>query len=281
MIVTGLCFVAVTAMVKYGASELPAAQSGFLRFFFGLIFFVPIAGQLARTRLSAQEVRLITVRGIAHSVGVILWFYAMTRITIAEVVSMNYLVPVYVTLGAALFLGETLVLRRILAVLVAFCGALLILRPGFREIADGHVAMLGTGLMLGLSYVVGKRLSDDLSPAVIVGMLSLSVTIGSAPFAFAVWRTPTPEELFWLFLVATFATAAHYAMTLAFRAAPVAITQPVTFLQLFWATLVGWLYFGEAVDPWVVSGGTLILASVSFLTIREAVLKRQAARLAP
>ena len=125
---------------------------------------------------------------------------------------------------------------------------------------------------------MAKRLSDDLSPAVVVGVLSLSVTIGMAPFAFAVWQTPTHTELFWLVLIAGFATAGHYAMTLAFRAAPVAVTQPVTFLQLVWAALVGWLIFDEPPDPWVIAGGTLILGAVTLLTIREAMLNRRRVR---
>jgi drug/metabolite transporter (DMT)-like permease len=65
-------------------------------------------------------------------------------------------------------------------------------------------------------------------------------------------------------------------MTLAFSAAPVAVTQPVTFLQLIWAPLLGAVVFDEAVDIWVVSGGALILGAISFITWREAVLKRRA-----
>lgn len=75
-------------------------------------------------------------------------------------------------------------------------------------------------------------------------------------------------------MIASFATAGHYFMTLALQAAPVAVTQPVTFLQLIWATLLGALVFQEGIDIWVVAGGTLILAAVSFITWREAVLNR-------
>jgi drug/metabolite transporter (DMT)-like permease len=96
-----------------------------------------------------------------------------------------------------------------------------------------------------------------------------------APFAFAVWVTPTPMQLFWFFLVALFATAGHFSMTMAFRAAPLTVTQPVTFLQLVWATLLGWLVFGEAIDGWVVLGGTMIVGAVVFISWREAMLKRR------
>lgn len=276
MLVTGFCFVAVTALVKHGVPDMPAAQSGFLRFLLGLIFVLPALGALRKARFTGQHWRLFALRGVAHGLAVALWFYAMTRITVAEVVSMNYLNPVYVTIGAAVLFGEKFALRRAMAIGVAFLGMLIILRPGFREITDGHVAMIVTAIMLAISYLIAKKLSEDLPALIIVGVLSVSVTIIMAPFAIAVWKTPTPAELFWLFLVAGFATGGHYAMTRAFAVAPVTVTQPVTFLQLVWAALLGWLVFGEPVDPWVVAGGALTLGAVSFLTIREAMLKRRA-----
>jgi drug/metabolite transporter (DMT)-like permease len=198
---------------------------------------------------------------------------------VAEVTAMNYLSPVYVTLGAALFLGERLAARRMLAIAAGLAGALIILRPGFREISPGHIAMLATALMLGSSYLIAKRLSEQYPAGIVVTVLSVTVTIGLAPFAAAVWVTPTPVQIGWLFLVAAFATAGHYAMTRAFSAAPVSVTQPVTFLQLVWATLLGILVFDEPADGWVILGGAVILASVSFISWREAVLKRQ--RLTP
>jgi len=74
--------------------------------------------------------------------------------------------------------------------------------------------------------------------------------------------------------VACFATAGHYAMTFAFAAAPLTVTQPVSFLQLVWAVLLGAVFFDEAVDGWVIFGGAVIMAAVSFITWREAVARR-------
>jgi len=201
---------------------------------------------------------------------VTLWFYAMTQIPIAEVTAMNYLSPVFVTLGAALFLGERLAMRRIGAIAVALAGMLVILRPGFRAVEPGHLAMLGTAVLFGVSYLLAKRLSGLHSAEIVVAGLSIAVTIGLAPFAFAVWVTPTGADLAWMFLVAAFATAGHYAMIRAFAAAPLTVTQPATFLQLIWAVLLGWTFFDEPPDALVIVGGGVILASVSFIAWREA-----------
>ncbi len=277
MLLTGACFVGVTAVVKHVGSDVPPAEAAFLRYLLGLVFLLPFLGQIRRTPLPGSLLRLFAFRGVFHTFGVVLWFYAMTQITIAEVTALNYLSPVYVSIGAALFLGERLALRRMVAIAAALVGVLLVLRPGFREISPGHLAILGTAILFSGSYLIAKRTADLSSPAIVVAMLSIFVTIGLAPFAAAVWVTPTAVELAWLFLVGFLATTGHFTMTLAFKAAPVSVTQPVTFLQLIWATLLGWAVFGEQPDPWVIAGGTIIVAAVSFIAWREAVMGRRPA----
>lgn len=275
MVVTGLLFVGVTALVKWLGTRVPAPQAAFMRYLMGLLVFLPVLRPLLRLRPGRRVWALFAARGAVHSMGVALWFFAMARITIADVTAMGYLAPVYVTLGAAVFLGERLAARRLLAVAAALAGALIILRPGFREIEPGHVAMLFTALFFGASYLMAKPLVQACSAAQVVAMLSVSVTIGLAPLAVANWVTPSWGELAILACVAVVASTGHYTMMLAFRAAPLAVTQPVTFLQLVWAVALGALVFGEPLDPWVVLGGTVIVAAVSFISFREAQLKRR------
>ena len=275
MAVTGVMFVCVTAVVKYIGDDVPAAQSAFLRYVLGLVFLIPMIRPILAARLSKRQVMLFSTRGFAHTIAVILWFYAMARIPIADVTAMNYLSPVYVSVGAALFLGEKLPPRRMAAVVVALIGALIILRPGFREISPGHIAMLFTAIGFAAGYLLAKQLAGEVAPAVVVGMLSITVTIFLAPFAYAVWLPVSWENIGWLFLVACFATAGHYTMTLAFAAAPLTVTQPVTFLQLVWAVLLGAFAFGEGIDGWVILGGAVIMSAVSFITWREAVARRR------
>lgn len=275
MAVTGVMFVCVTAVVKYIGDDVPAAQSAFLRYVLGLVFLIPMIRPILAARLSKRQVMLFSARGFAHTIAVILWFYAMARIPIADVTAMNYLSPVYVSVGAALFLGEKLPPRRMAAVVVALIGALIILRPGFREISPGHIAMLFTAIGFAAGYLLAKQLAGEVAPAVVVGMLSITVTIFLAPFAYAVWLPVSWENIGWLFLVACFATAGHYTMTLAFAAAPLTVTQPVTFLQLVWAVLLGAFAFGEGIDGWVILGGAVIMSAVSFITWREAVARRR------
>ncbi len=275
MLVTGALFVGVTALVKHMGTRVPAAEAAFLRYVLGLVFLLPVLGRLLSLRLNRQMVSVFVGRGAVHTVAVALWFFAMARIPIADVTAMNYLSPVYVTLGAAFFLREKLALRRILAVCAAMIGALIILRPGFRELGNGHLAMLLTAVCFGASYLLAKRASEQCDPLVVVSMLSITVTIGLAPLAWSVWITPTITEVIILFAVACLATIGHYTMTLAFQAAPLAVTQPVTFLQLVWAVLLGYFVFGEGIDGFVILGGLVIIGAISFISWREMVLKRR------
>lgn len=276
MIATGLSFVAVTALVKILDNAVPAAQAAFLRYVLGLVFLLPVWGELRRITLTKRQKALFGLRGFVHALGVILWFFAMTRIPIAEVTAMNYLTPVYVTIGAAIFLGEKLAFRRILAIGFALLGAVIILRPGFREVNIGHMAMLATALFFAGSYLIAKITADEVPASMVVAMLSITVTLGLAPFAIAVWVPPSLWACGILFGVACMATIGHYSMTRAFAVAPLTVTQPVTFLQLVWAVSLGALFFGEPADLMVILGGVVILGSVVFITLREAQVKRRA-----
>ncbi|MDM7458292.1 MAG: DMT family transporter, partial [Paracoccus sp. (in: a-proteobacteria)] len=273
MLATGLCFVAVNAIVRGLEGALPAAQAAFIRFMFGLVFLGPILVPALKAGFPPRIWTLFGLRGALHVVAVIAWFYAMSRITVAEVTAIGFLNPIIVTVGAALFLGERLATRRIAAIVVALLGALLVLRPGLRQLDPGHLSQVLAAIAFAASYLVAKQLSERVPAAVVVAMMSLTVAVGLAPFALAVWVSPTLSQLMWLALVAIFATLGHYTMTRAFSAAPLTVTQPVTFLQLVWASLVGVLIFGEPLDLWVILGGGLMIGAISYITWREARLR--------
>lgn len=270
MLVTGLCFVAVNAIVRGLEGALPAPQAAFIRFVYGTAFLIPALVPALKRGFSANLWRLFALRGLLHVMAVIAWFYAMARITLAEVTAIGFLNPIVVTVGAALFMGEKLAARRIAAICVAFLGALIVLRPGIRELDPGHLSQLGAAVMFGGSYLLAKRLTETVSPAAVVAMLSLSCMIGLAPLTIIVWVPPTLAQLGWLGLVALFATCGHYTMTRAFAAAPLTVTQPMTFLQLIWASMIGVFMFHEPLDEWVVLGGGLMIGAITYITWREA-----------
>ena len=172
---------------------------------------------------------------------------------------------------------EKIYARRIGAIIFGFIGTLIILRPGFREIELGHVAQLMAVPCFAISFLVAKRLTQSISSSEITVMLSICCTLVLMPGALMDWHSPTTIELLGLFLIAIFATFGHYALTRAFAAAPLTVTQPVSFLQLVWAILFGYLLFGEQPDVGVLIGSGVIITSVSYLTHREVLAAKRSA----
>ncbi|WP_442902558.1 DMT family transporter [Frigidibacter sp. MR17.24] len=277
MLASGLAFIGVNGLVRHMGTALPATESAFLRFAFGLALLLPAFAALRRQRLPRLAWGLFLGRGAIHSAAVVLWFFAMARIPVAEATAIGYLNPIAMTIGAALIFGERLAARRIAAIGVAVLGAAVILRPGLRELSPGHLSQLGAAICFAGSYLCAKRLTGLAPAGLVVAMMSLVVSVMLAPFALAVWVAPDAGQYLSLAATAALATLAHYCMTRAFLAAPVTVTQPVVFLQLVWAAALGRVVFGEPIDPFVILGGTMIIAAISYITFREAQLKRIAA----
>ena len=270
MLATGLAFVGVNGIVRHLGTDIPAAQSAFLRFAFGLVILAPAILGMRGVRFPAEVWRMFGIRGALHVAAVILWFWAMARVPVAEMAAIGFLNPVVVLVLSGLLLGEGVRAGRLLAVAVAVLGALVVLRPGLREVTPGHLSQIAATLCFAVSYLYAKRLSALAPATVVVAVLSVTVAVGLLPIALWVWQPVTGVQLLWLAGVAALATLGHYTMTRAFQAAPMAVTQPVVFLQILWASLLGALVFGEAVDGFVLFGGALIVAAISLNTWAEA-----------
>jgi len=274
MLMTGLCFVCVTVIVRYIGTRIPAPEAAFLRYAIGTLLLFPVIIQLLRGVAIINSWRIMLVRGVLHGIGVILWFYAMARIPIAEVTALGYLTPVFITIGAALFLKEKLHIRRILAVFFGLVGVMIILRPGLSDISTGQIAQLIAAPLFAASMLMTKKMTSNESLLVIVTGLSIVCTLTLLLPALSNWVAPNTTEIALLTLTAVVATLGHYTMTQAFNLAPLSVLQPVSFLQLLWATLFGVVLFGESIDIYVVIGGAVLVISTSYIAHRESVANR-------
>ena len=168
MAASGLCFVGVAVLVRWVGTSLSAPQAAFIRYLFGTLMLAPVFIHLARGEVRVNAFRIIVVRGVLHALAVILWFFAMARIPMAEVTAIGYLTPIVVTVAAAVFLGERLQARRLVAVGIGFIGVLVILRPGFQTLSSGQLAQLATTPLFAASFVLTKKLTETDSNTVIV-----------------------------------------------------------------------------------------------------------------
>lgn len=274
MALSGLCFVGVTVVVRYIGTRIPAPEAAFIRYAVGTLILAPVLFQVIRGSIVVHAWKTLLVRGVIHGIGVCLWFFAMARIPIAEVTALSYLTPVLMTIGAAVFFGEKLYTRRILAILFGLLGVFIILRPGFSSISIGQIAQLLTAPLFAASLLLTKKLTNTDKLSVIVASLSIICTLTLLPVAMMTWVSPNLIELGLLSLTAVLATAGHFLLTRAFTLAPISVIQPVTFLQLLWATLFGVWLFGESIDRFVVIGGTILVGSISYIAHRESIARK-------
>ena len=154
MVVTTILFVGVTATVRYLEGEVPAPQAAFLRYAIGTLLLTPSLISLAKFRPDKPLLQKFVLRGLVHSIGVTLWFYAMSVMPVAEVTAIGFLTYIFVSIGACIFLKERLHKHRLTAILFSFVGAMIILRPGFKIIENGQIGMLMATVVFTASYLI-------------------------------------------------------------------------------------------------------------------------------
>ena len=275
MVLTTILFVGVTATVRYLEGEVPAPQAAFLRYAIGTLLLTPSLITLIKIKPNKPLMSKFLLRGLVHSFGVTLWFYAMSVMPVAEVTAIGFLTYIFVSIGACIFLKEKLHKHRITAVIISFVGALIILRPCFKVIESGQFGMLMATVVFTASYLIAKIVSKERSSSEIVAMLSVFTTIFLIPSAIYSWEPISLEALLILAFTALIATIGHITMTQAIKAAPMVVTQPILFLQLVWASMVGLFLFDEQFDLYVIIGGTVIMICVCYVSYREHVLGKK------
>ena len=210
MLLSGILFVGVTGIVRYLGNEMNPIQAAFIRYAFGIALVIPVILRLGLPSLLTARIRMHAARGLVHGIGVMLWFYAMSRLPIAEVTALGFTAPIFTAAGAMLFLGERVRTYRVAGIVLGFAGALIVLRPGLRIIDVGALAMLTAAPLFACSLLLAKVATRTEPSSVIVALLSLFCTLTLLPMALVVWRAPTVEELILLFITAVLATAGPF-----------------------------------------------------------------------
>src|SRR5690606_25245216 len=178
--------------------------------------------------------------------------------------------PIFIMLGAALFFREKMVAARWLAALLGFAGVLVVVGP---KLAGGELlyamVMLGSAPLFAGSFLITKALTRRDSPAVIVVWQSIVVAAFSLPFALMAWTPPTPTQWAWFVVGGLLGSVGHYCLTRSFAIADISATQPVRFLDLLWASILGFLIFADVPALSTLVGGSILLASTVWIARRE------------
>jgi drug/metabolite transporter (DMT)-like permease len=208
-----------------------------------------------RTRRLGQQV----ARNVVHYGAQFGWFFALTLIPLAQVVAIEFTMPIWTALLAVSFLGERLGPARIGAVILGVVGVAVIVRPGLEHVDRGQLIALGAAVGFAISMILVKSLTTTESTvAIIFWMLVVQSVIGIVP-AVVVWRTPAAAVWPWIFVIALCGTYSHFCMTQALRHAEATMIVPMDFLRVPLTALAGWLVYSERIDVYTVGGAALIL----------------------
>ena len=273
---SGVLFALLNVFTLIPSQHLNSVVMAFLRYLFGTLFLLPIILRLGLYRsLHTRRLPLHLFRGGIHTIGMMLWFVALPLTTLAEITALGFTGPIFVTIGAALFLGEDVRLRRWLAVIVGFIGAMIIIRPGFSTIHLGVICILISTPIFSASNLISKALARTDSANTIVIWQNVVIVICAAPFALWFWQSPGWADLLWFMAAGLCGTLGHICQQRGYQLADITLLQPIGFLSLIWNTLLGFFLFFQTPDAWTFVGAAVIFGSAMYISHREAVRRAQ------
>src|SRR6185369_15018037 len=208
-------------------------------------------------------------RAVMHLAGQFCWMYAIGALTLATVFAIEFTMPVWTAILAAIFLHERLTRPRLVQLVLGLTGVLIILRPGGGDFHPAALAMILGSLCYASSFIFTKRLSStDTALAILFWMSVIQAPIALA-LAFSQWVTPPAADLPWILGVGAGAFFAHYCMTRSMMLVDATVAVPIDFIRLPLIAVVGAVFYNEAFDPMVIVGAAVIFAGTYYSLSRE------------
>jgi drug/metabolite transporter (DMT)-like permease len=196
--------------------------------------------------------------------------YAFTTIPLAETYAILFVAPFFVTVMSVFFLGESVGPWRWTAVFAGFCGVLLVVRPGFRELELGHLAAVTGALLAATTMILLRTIAVTEKRTTVFGALIFHGLIGNGILVLATADgLPAWDALAALAIVGLLASIAHSAMFRAAALAPANQIAPMHYSQIFWAVAIGAIFFDEYPDLIAYVGLAVIVASGLLTLVRE------------
>mgnify|MGYP000087120625 FL=1 len=270
MVGGGLCFSLLNTTARMLSQQLDVYQTQFLRYLMGLIVMLPLVW-----RHGLQAYRPVNVmgqfwRGAVHTLGLILWFTALPNIPLADMTAIGFTGPIFIMLGAAWFLGEPMHRDRWVAALIGFAGVMVVVLPKMTGAGGWYnLVMLASSPVFAASFLITKALTRYEKPGVIVLWQALTVTVLSLPMALPHWQHPNLWQWLGFGVTGVLGSLGHYCLTRAFHTADISATQSLRFLDLVWASLLGWLVFADVPSSSTWAGALVILLSTVWIARRE------------
>jgi len=265
--VASFCLMAVSArqlLAHMGPFEVVLMRSIVMLAIIGAL--VPRAGLAA---LATRRFGLHFLRNAVHFFGQWAWVFSIGALPLATVFAIEFTMPVWTVLLAALFLKERISFPRVVALVLGLAGVLVILRPGFGFAQAAAFVTLACSLAYAASLIMTKRLTTTDAPlAVLFWMSVIQLPMGLVA-SLPQWVQPSLADLPWIVAVGIGSYTAHYCLTRALKIADASVVVGIDFVRLPLIAVLGALLYGEALDPLVFVGAAIIFAGTYYSVSRE------------
>lgn len=260
ILLSALFFALMAATVKY-LGDMPVVEKIFFRNLVGVIVAFFILKKKNRP-IKGNNMKFILLRSLTGLLGIAAYFYALSKIYLADAVILNKMSPFFVVLLAALFLNEKIKRPQFIALILAIVGAAFVIKPRFDYTVVPALIGLLSAFLAGSSYTIIRHLKDTDYPETIVFYFALFSTLAMIPFLLTgQFIMPTFPEWIALLFLGGFATIAQLLMTNAYHFAPAGELSIYSYSNIIFSTIIGLAVWGEIPDILSILGGLLIIGA--------------------
>ena len=279
MMLSMAAFTCNDAVMKAVTRSMPLYESVALRgvVVLGLMLLVAQMQGGLRLRVPRGDIGPLVLRTVADIVSTVLYLFALRQMALADLSAIMQALPLAVTLAAAVFFGERLGWRRLLAIGLGLVGVMLILRPGTGAFDLWSALAVLSMLLIVLRDMVTRMFSTAMGTGTVAFYAAATVMLSGFVMAGSeVWRWPTPGESGLLLLSALFLTVGYISAVATMRVGEISFVAPFRYTSLVWAILLGLVVFGEWPDLWTWAGSGLVVGAGLYTILRERRLGRVA-----
>jgi len=266
------------SFLKIAQEDVNVYVAGFFRFFLGLVIILPYIIKNKDAVLKTTHLKQHFLRAILGLPAMLIYFSALVLLPIEKLTAISFVVPLIVTILAVFFLGEKIYIYRTLALILGFSGMLVIIRPGFVDISIGVYMVLFSALLWSINIIITKKISKDDSAITILAYQSIFMSLLSFIIVLFFWEMPSIKTFIYLILAAMCGTVLHLTLNHAFKLVDVSMTQPYSFLNLVFASIIGYFVFDEMPDLYTWIGALIIFTGVLIISYREMKLDKDIIR---
>ena len=281
LLMLGFCAVAPVgdAVAKLLGESVPLGQLLLVRFAVQALVLIPLVRLHDRPwRMHGRVLRLTVLRTLLHILGIGMMFKALQYLPLADAVAIAFVMPFIMLLLGHTLLDEEVGARRLAACAVGFIGTLMVVQPSFAEVGWPALLPLGVAVNFAAFMITTRQIAKETDPIGLQAVSGVMATLVLAPVLLLSrdagiealsWKAPDGREAALLMAIGLLGTGAPLLMTWSLRFAPGATTAPMQYLEIPFATLLGWIIFNDLPNGLAALGILVTVASGLYILFRE------------